>query len=301
MTSLCWLVLLGGCLTLGLRMSDLGRPALLALGGLNPVAALLGIGVVVWAVVARRGALLLAAALLGATQIWVNTPLDAMTGCGNDQADGDLVVLASNVYFQGATADQAALMIIRSGADVVALSEVQPHFFDQLVAIDEISAAYPYRFARPDPSPSGIALLSRYPISEEEVVGRYALRVVVDSPSGPFVFEAIHAMAPVGAERSKRGAANSTTSPRWPQPRLGPSCSQATSTPRKTTWRFGRCLALPLTEPMLPRAVGMPPGRRVGPTRRSIDSIMCSSTTRSTSSTWTMSFSKRAITRPYGP
>ena len=196
-TAVGWLTLGLSGVALALRYTDTSRSSLLAIAGLNPAIALLLIPVTIWAVAAKRGALLTASVLLGVAQIWTNTPLDAISGCGDARGDNDIVIVASNVYFVGATADTVANMLIDADADVVVLTEVQPYFYEQLIRVDEINERFPYRLAKPDPSPAGIAVLSRYKLSEEQPVGQYALRSVVATPAGEFVFQGVHGTAPV--------------------------------------------------------------------------------------------------------
>ena len=109
---------------------------------------------------------------------WISLP-------GSGAGRHDISVMSWNVQFGTRTpADQAA-QLHGATADIVALLEVEP---DASAAIDSdpnVAAHYPYRALVPRVGPWGLALLSRYPISDvTSTSGRACLDLYVAAPQG---------------------------------------------------------------------------------------------------------------------
>jgi len=83
--------------------------------------------------------------------------------CGDDQ----LRVVTANAWF--ANTDHAALVawLSRSDADIIALQEITPQW---ALALEALARTYPYREVMPRNDPYGIALLSRWPIDDAQLV-----------------------------------------------------------------------------------------------------------------------------------
>lgn len=86
----------------------------------------------------------------------------------------------------------------RRSADVVAVLEVVPHWAD---ALDALADIYPHRLIEPRSDNFGIALLSRWPLVEPQIVdlgdtGYPSLVADIDRPAGRFRCIAIHPYPP---------------------------------------------------------------------------------------------------------
>jgi endonuclease/exonuclease/phosphatase (EEP) superfamily protein YafD len=83
--------------------------------------------------------------------------------CSDDQ----LRVVTANAWFTNT--DHAALVawLGRSDADIVALQEITPQW---ALALEPLARTYPYRKVMPRDDPYGIALLSRWPIDDAQLV-----------------------------------------------------------------------------------------------------------------------------------
>ncbi len=83
--------------------------------------------------------------------------------CSDDQ----LRVVTANAWFTNT--DHAALVawLSRSDADIVALQEITPQW---ALALEPLARTYPYRKVMPRDDPYGIALLSRWPIDDAQLV-----------------------------------------------------------------------------------------------------------------------------------
>ena len=90
---------------------------------------------------------------------WISLP-------GSGAGRHDISVMSWNVQYGTRTpADQAA-QLRGATADIVALMEVEPDASAAIDADPTVAAHYPYRALAPRVGPWGLALLSRYPISD---------------------------------------------------------------------------------------------------------------------------------------
>lgn len=163
----------------------------------------------------RRGALAggalsaIALLLVGAIQLRVAAELPS------EPADDEIRVVTYNIRAGLQGIDQVAEDLRRLSPDVIALQEVgrgatgalpidQPrHLASSLGLHVEFARA----IGRPGAAEYGLAILSRYPISETEVVSlpqghgrwpRIALKARIDRPAGPFRMVCVHLARPWG-------------------------------------------------------------------------------------------------------
>lgn len=107
-------------------------------------------------------------------------------------------VVTYNVHFPEAGDTRTISAIRATGADVVCLQETDDTWHAALEA--ELSAEYPHRSFVPLAGPAGLAVLSRYPISEARVVSRSegfrpAWLGTIETPSGPIEVLNVHLRA----------------------------------------------------------------------------------------------------------
>ena len=119
----------------------------------------------------------------------------AALACGDDA----LSIATANAWF--ANAGHAALVawLSHSGADIVALQEITPQWAQSLEAV---VPTYPYRKMVPRAGPYGIAVLSRWPLVDAQVIdlgddGTPALVVDVDVHGRRLRVIALHTRWPV--------------------------------------------------------------------------------------------------------
>jgi endonuclease/exonuclease/phosphatase family metal-dependent hydrolase len=103
-----------------------------------------------------------------------------------------------NVHFPEAGDTRTISAIRAAGADVVCLQETDDSWRAALE--DELSVEYPHRSFVPLAGAAGLAVLSRYPISETRVVSRAdgfrpAWLGTVETPSGPIELLDVHLRA----------------------------------------------------------------------------------------------------------
>lgn len=106
-------------------------------------------------------------------------------------AEHTVTVLTHNILAANRDASRLADAILAEDADIVALQELVANHANRLAP--RLTARYPYRVIY---SNQGLGLYSRYPIRDAELLtlapeSSYAIRAIVDTPSGPLtVFNA---------------------------------------------------------------------------------------------------------------
>jgi endonuclease/exonuclease/phosphatase (EEP) superfamily protein YafD len=143
---------------------------------------------------------------------WVSLP-------GAAASRQDLSVMTWNLQYGARSAADAAAQIRGVDEDLIALEELEPDTSAAIDADPAIAARYPYRTMRPQWGARGLAVLSRYPTHDDEVVAQPArLRLVVETPRGPVRVVVGHPMpasidtvtplrAPIDFQTSDRDAA----------------------------------------------------------------------------------------------
>jgi endonuclease/exonuclease/phosphatase (EEP) superfamily protein YafD len=135
-------------------------------------------------------------ALVGTAPWW------AATASLEPSADADapgrtLTVASANVHLDNADAGRLLQWVRALQADVVVVLEVSPAMAGALAA----ACDYPHRKVLAAHDPFGMALLSRHPLRDVQVLrlraGPPALQALVDAPSGPASVTALHTMPPI--------------------------------------------------------------------------------------------------------
>ena len=123
--------------------------------------------------------------------LWVLAIAPALPGFPGTAADSDLVVVSQNVRAQSGGAAASATALASTGADVIALVELDG---DSLAAAQDVLAAeYPHTYAV-----GTVAVWSRYPLTDVEPLTlglgwKRALRVEVQVPTAPVAVYVLHA------------------------------------------------------------------------------------------------------------
>ena len=110
-----------------------------------------------------------------------------------------LSVTAWNVEAGADAGDRVLNGLSDVDSDLVALEEFQPAMQDALVADARISASYPYRVFDPHDETLGAALLSRFPILQQQTsIHPTYIRALVQPPSlgRPLVVYVVHPLSP---------------------------------------------------------------------------------------------------------
>ena len=123
--------------------------------------------------------------------LWVLALGPALPGFPAPDGDSDLIVVSQNVRAQSGGAAASATALASTGADVIALVELDG---DSLASAQDVLAAeYPHTYAV-----GTVAVWSRYPLTDVEPLTlglgwKRALRVEVQAPSAPVAVYVLHA------------------------------------------------------------------------------------------------------------
>jgi endonuclease/exonuclease/phosphatase (EEP) superfamily protein YafD len=143
----------------------------------------------------RRGWML---GLLALLPWWTAAPRLTTADAMADAAR--FTVVSANVHFD--TTSPAALQdwLRQAPADVLVLLEVSPAYAAALAAWPD----YPQRVIEAADNPFGIAVLSRHPFAESQVVrdarGIASIAVAIDTPQGCVALRAVHPMPPISPD-----------------------------------------------------------------------------------------------------
>lgn len=140
------------------------------------------------------GALVVAATVL---QDWFGGPSPT-----RDPTAGVRLLALNLLRDNEANAELALAAVAESRADVVFGSELTPAWNERLAPG---LAAFPHRHVRTDPGYFGVALWSRWPLREAEIVQlgwSPAIRAIVDTPNGPLGVLGVHTPRPGNRERN---------------------------------------------------------------------------------------------------
>lgn len=119
--------------------------------------------------------------------------------------EGDsLEVVSVNVYSRNRKSDELYRWLKAVPADVVFISEVDPWWADQ---IESWKADWPHQVIKPRSDNFGLALISRYPISQSQFFNLEGAIPAVDcrvvSPGGEWTIVGLHPLPPVGTTNSR--------------------------------------------------------------------------------------------------
>jgi endonuclease/exonuclease/phosphatase (EEP) superfamily protein YafD len=111
-------------------------------------------------------------------------------------------LLVSNVYFRNYQHKELIRLVHEERPDMIGLVEVTSHWLRKL---DALHAEYPYRVAVPDEVYAGVALFSRWPLSDARVLvlgdtHLPAVAATLQAPGGPVEVVVVHPSSPVSQE-----------------------------------------------------------------------------------------------------
>jgi endonuclease/exonuclease/phosphatase (EEP) superfamily protein YafD len=195
-----WLLVVSIAGGIVLRWSTVSAPLVIGVVGVIGLALL--VPLVVLAVVALRAGNRLLRVGFGLVLLFYLVTFAnprAVIGCGASPHDDQIRIFEQNVRVNYGDPAAVAGAVAASGADVAVLEEVWPEFIDTLSAQPGLDA-YRYRVSQPARGPAGLAIWSRWPLSDagaDTVGGRPFIHLGVQSPYGPFRLVAVHTTAPV--------------------------------------------------------------------------------------------------------
>lgn len=115
-----------------------------------------------------------------------------------------LVVVTANVYSRNRQSEDLYRWLKSSQADVVFISEVDPWWAGK---IESWKADWPHQTVLPRPDNFGLALISRHPFAQSEIVYLSSLIPAVEcqleTPTGRWSVVGLHPLPPVGGEYSR--------------------------------------------------------------------------------------------------
>ncbi len=133
---------------------------------------------------------------------FVDVPSRAERGNGSAL---NLTVAAVNVYINNRDYDTIATVLRGTQADVIAVFEINETLFARLNS--ELADSHPHVEGRPLSHPFGVAVFSRYPLSDVSTVGLDSaggsMLVTVDINGNSYRIAAVHPTSPMSAQNFK--------------------------------------------------------------------------------------------------
>ncbi len=124
----------------------------------------------------------------------------------NPQADSAsfISVISLNLLFENHAHDRVRTYLERKSPDLIVLSELTPAWARALAGFEQ---AYQWHEVHPKQGPFGLAVYSRYPLSDTQITGLGApdsvnVHTLVDLPDRQLELFAVHLSAPTTAERA---------------------------------------------------------------------------------------------------
>ena len=167
----------------------------LALGGFT----LLLLALRQWRWPAPFGAFALLNLAIIAPAFWEDDPAASVA----DKSQPTLRALLANVNAENRDSERLRRLIAAADPDVIVLLEATPWLLEQLRDLGE---RYPHRMAEPRDDPFGIALFSRHPFSQSQIVhfgggaGPPSIVATIIAGARPFTLIGTHPWPPVSAE-----------------------------------------------------------------------------------------------------
>ena len=195
----CWLAVGATGVVAGTQaLGWSGTRVLAAVHALTPYLAIPIVVVVVVALWRRQLVLTTAATAVGVGIAALGTPLafpdqQAPPILGSVGLD----VVSINLWYQNERVDEITDVLAELDADVVVFSEYTPDHQSVLTA-SAVAARYPHRVERNGDRPTGVAVWSRWPLSDNGVLATYhsSYDVTVAGPDGDVRVVAMHMVTP---------------------------------------------------------------------------------------------------------
>jgi endonuclease/exonuclease/phosphatase (EEP) superfamily protein YafD len=171
------------------------------LSAIAPIAFLAAYPVFVGAAWRRRRAATVVAAICVILQLWWFHAMLPVIHQGRSLPVGAarLRVMTANLLYTNGRAGGLGPIIRNEHPDVLALEEFSNRTAPEVAQSGALSA-FGYRVTHVENSPSGIALFSRLPLRDPQVLtiaGRQVIRAVVVTPAGPVAIYVVHTVAPI--------------------------------------------------------------------------------------------------------
>ncbi|WP_189168913.1 endonuclease/exonuclease/phosphatase family protein [Pilimelia anulata] len=198
-----------------LRGFGLERGPLVMLVAFTPYVAAAAALPVLVAALARRWWIAAAAAVAGLVLAGLVVPR-TIVHQGPPRPGSPLLVVSANMLKGTASVDDLAALVRERGADVIA---VQEYTAATEAAMSTRFAEFPHRVTNPEPSTTGSALYSRFPLRETGVrrnAGGFSqARAVLAAPgSPPVAVESVHPRAPSALDAIDRWTVDLRAQPR---------------------------------------------------------------------------------------
>jgi endonuclease/exonuclease/phosphatase (EEP) superfamily protein YafD len=178
-------------------LAGVALPAALALAALGTLAA------TAVSYLAPKGAMRSALVALGLVVPWVlvvSLAAPTLAGLADPRPAGDgaaVVLLTQNLWYQHRDPAAAAAAVLAEDADVLVLVEYTPAH-EQAFAAAGARERYPHRWEAPAELGDGLAVLSKVPLRDPQLLplASGAVRVELDTDGGPVQLFAVHPTAP---------------------------------------------------------------------------------------------------------
>ena len=196
-----WLLAVIVLLGLVLRWFGTSAQLMVWLVAFSPlvIVPLIGLAVSAWRAWDRRLMLAFVGLLAGYLASFVS--IGSIVDCGPTTSDDAISIHTHNVWWRQGEADPIARSIDAANADILVLQEVSPAMIEDLGSHPLLADDYRYRASEPSDDSTGLAVWSRFPISEAAVErldgSRPLLRTTIDGPTGEFRLGAVHVTPPL--------------------------------------------------------------------------------------------------------
>lgn len=205
MRRIAWLTIgwgLAAVIVLGLYLRWSPATTILRIGLVGIVPVLL-VGPVIGVVIAawRADSAYLRLAALGTTVVYLATfvSFGSVIGCGRQSTEDEIVIYSHNVRWHSGDPTAIAAAIAAADPDVIVLQEVWPEL-RQVMADDPELTDYRFRATEIVNAPAGLAVWSRWPMSDaglSYVAKRPILEATIEGPSGAFRVRGVHLASPI--------------------------------------------------------------------------------------------------------
>lgn len=145
------------------------------------------------------------AGVVALLNLWTVAPFDAATP-GAQATPRTYRALLINVEAENDRHEALRELLVRENPDLVVLLETTPAWLD---ALEPLHDRYPHRLRQPREGHFGLALFSRFPLSDQEVIAigdsdNPTVRARVRLHDRPITVIATHPLPPLGAAQARR-------------------------------------------------------------------------------------------------